>query len=67
MRTLLQVGGAAVLEWGPGSPPEALHALLQPVQRLLQPELEDHACDQVGSLILQLLRHAWQHMVSAGC
>lgn len=45
--TSLQVGGAAVLQWGGGTPADALASLLQPVQRLLDPTLEDHACDQV--------------------
>ena len=45
--TPLQVGGAAVLQWGGGTPADALASLLQPVQRLLDPTLEDHACDQV--------------------
>eukprot|EP00887_Chlorella_sp_A99_P007628 scaffold20.g7628.t1 len=50
LRTLLQVGGVAVLCWGGASPADSLAAILQAVQRLLQPELEDHACDQAPLL-----------------
>ncbi|KAL4441799.1 hypothetical protein ABPG77_003715 [Micractinium sp. CCAP 211/92] len=62
LRTLLQVGGSAALTW-PGLPSgEFLPALLLAVQRLLQPGLEDRAASLVGSLILELLRHAGPQM-----
>ncbi len=58
-----QVGGSAALTW-PGLPSgEFLPALLLAVQRLLQPGLEDRAASLVGSLILELLRHAGPQMV----
>ncbi|KAL4434017.1 hypothetical protein ABPG75_000458 [Micractinium tetrahymenae] len=62
LRTLLQVGGPAALSW-PGLPGGGvLPALLQAVQRLLQPGLEDRAASLAGSLILELLRHAGPQM-----
>ena len=61
------MGGSAALGWGSGAPPPAdaalLPALLGGVQRLLQPGLDDRACSLVGSLILELLRHAGPQMV----
>jgi hypothetical protein len=56
-----QVGGADALAW-PGVP-DFLGALLGALQRLLQPGLEDRACSLAGALILELLRHAGQHLV----
>ncbi|PSC72945.1 importin-9 isoform X1 [Micractinium conductrix] len=64
LRTLLQVGGPAVLSWpAPGlAAGGLLPALLGAVQRLLDPGLEDRAASLSGALILELLRHAGPQM-----
>lgn len=60
LRTMLQVGKENALGWtGLGQDPAvAAGILLQVIERLLRPELHDRACRNVGSLILELLRHA---------
>jgi hypothetical protein len=65
-RTLLQVGGPPALSWGAAAPEASLNALLQPVQRLLQPGMGDSASHYVGGLVLELLRHAGDLLVSRG-
>jgi hypothetical protein len=58
LRTSLQVGGSAALGWGGQDPASGAAGLIQAAHHLLKPETPDVACRNVGSFILELLRHA---------
>jgi len=58
LRTTLQVGGTDALGWAGQDPSVGAAGLIQAAQHILKRETPDVACRNVGSLILELLRHA---------
>lgn len=64
LRTALQVGGATALSWT-GLAPQAAAANFIDIalKLLLLQETTDLGCSRVGDLLLELLRHASEHVV----
>ena len=58
LRTVLQVGGASVLNWQGVNPGQTVESMLMVVRRLLEPSLGDFASSKVGGLLMELIRCA---------
>lgn len=58
LRTTLQVGGTDALGWAGQDPVVGAAGLIHAAHHLLKLEIPDVACRNVGSFILELLRHA---------
>lgn len=58
LRTVMQVGGASVLNWQGVDPGQIVESMLMVVRRLLEPSLGDFASSKVGGLLMELIRCA---------
>jgi importin-9 len=58
LRTVLQVGGASVLNWQGVNPGQTVESMLMVVRHLLEPRLGDFASSKVGGLLMELIRCA---------